>query len=267
MTAVPYIVPTADPVTLVEAKLHLRVDHTADDELIQSILNAASEWCEKYEGQSYTVRSWRVYLDYFPASIMLSYPPILSVDSIQYYDAGGELQTLDSSVYIVDTDTWPGLVYPAYNQFWPMTRLEPKSVIVTYTAGYSTFFTANATTDVLTAGNAVFSDGDKVRVTTDQGDLPAPLEAKKDYYVRDASGAGLKLALTVGGTAIDITDTGTGTHYLSFADRGPVPDRVKAAIKLLTSHLYEHRLAVCSENYSEVPMAVKSLLMERVWSA
>lgn len=258
-----YIQPVAEPVGLVEMKLHLRVDTTTDDELIKTLISAARQWCEGYEGQSYMVRSYKLYLDQFEDEISLPMPPLVSVDSVQYYDTAGSLQTLATSYYTVDTDKIPGRIYLAYGQTWPSIYSIPKAVIITFTAGYSTSFTA-ATNDYLTVGNAVFADTDMVRVFADNGDLPAGLSANTNYYVRDKSGSTCKLALTSGGTAIDITDAGTGTQYIAFADTGFVPDRARAAIKLITAHLYEHRELVSEISLEQIPFAAKNLLFERV---
>ena len=213
------------------------------------------------------MRSVYAYYNDFPTVMSLGFP-LIEVTQIQYVDTSGDTQTLGTSVYTVDTDSVPGIVYLAYNQSWPSLRDIPKNVTVSYRCGYATTFTANSTTDVLTVGNAYFSDTDRVRVSVsaeDNAALPAGLSAETDYYVRDVSGSTLKLAATSGGTAIDITDTGTGTFYLGLAQRGLVPDRVLWAMKLIIGHLYEHREENAETALNQVPFAAKNLLMERVW--
>ena len=267
MITSPYIAPVAYPVSLVEAKLHLRVDNTTDDGLITSLIGAATEWCEKYEGHSYMMQSYKVYLDGFYNVVYLPHAPLVSVSSVQYYDGAGDLQTLATSYYTVDTDSTPGRVYLAYNQNWPSTYLIPKSVIITYTAGYATTFTAVAATNVCTVGNAVFANGDTVRVVTDQSDLPSPLAVGTNYYVGDVSGSTLKLYTDSGlASVVDILDTGTPTHMIGFADRGLVPSRAIAAIKLLIGHLYEHREQASEVTLQEIPFAVANLLNERTFA-
>lgn len=78
--------------------------------------------------------------------------------------------------------------------------------------GDGTTFTVDAGTDVLTLTDSTeVSDGDRVRLTTTDT-LPAGLSAATDYYWIAASS---KLSATSGGSAIDITDTGTGTHTIT----------------------------------------------------
>ncbi len=72
-------------------------------------------------------------------------------------------------------------------------------------------FTVDTSTDVFTATGHTYINGQRVRVSQSGGALPSPLVANTDYYVRDAATNTFKLALTSGGTAIDITTAGSGT--------------------------------------------------------
>ncbi|HVW36055.1 MAG TPA: head-tail connector protein [Pirellulales bacterium] len=46
-----------------------------------------------------------------------------------------------------------------------------------------------------------------------------------------------------------------------------VPETVKAAIKLLVAHWYEHREAVSDKTMASVPLAVESLLLAEAWGS
>ena len=58
----------------------------------------------------------------------------------------------------------------------------------------------------------------------------------------------------------EVTNAVTITYQAGYGKAAAVPDDVKAAIKLLVGHLYEHREAVCEIKLDMVPMSVKSLL-------
>lgn len=77
-------------------------------------------------------------------------------------------------------------------------------------------FTA-ATTDICTKASHGFQTGDRVRVSSSTT-LPAGLAAATTYYVIYLSSSTFKLAstdaLATAGTAVDISDTGTGTHSI-----------------------------------------------------
>ena len=74
-------------------------------------------------------------------------------------------------------------------------------------------FTA-ATTDVITSTAHGLSDGMTIEVYNVGGALPTGLSAGTTYFVRDAATNTFKVALTAGGTAVDVTAAGTGTNYL-----------------------------------------------------
>lgn len=77
-------------------------------------------------------------------------------------------------------------------------------------------FTA-ATTDICSATAHGYQTGDRVRLTTTTT-LPAGLAAATTYYVIKLTADTFKLAasdaLATAGTAVDVTDTGTGTHSI-----------------------------------------------------
>lgn len=94
----------------------------------------------------------------------------------------------------------------------------------TNTLGQSDTFTADAGTDVCTyTSTANFPSniltGTRVRLTTTTT-LPAGLATATDYYVIKVTDSTFKLATSyanaVAGTAIDITDAGTGTHTITW---------------------------------------------------
>ena len=81
-------------------------------------------------------------------------------------------------------------------------------------------FTADDTTDVLTSASHPFVNDDIVFVDSD-GTLPAGLSPATPYYVINSNaGVDLQLSATLGGSAIDMTDTGSGTHRIYFANCG-----------------------------------------------
>lgn len=79
-------------------------------------------------------------------------------------------------------------------------------------------FTADAGTDILTHTNINLKPYTRVQVSTTTT-LPAGLSAATDYYVIWVSDLTCKLATSyanaVAGTAINITDAGTGTHTIN----------------------------------------------------
>jgi len=65
---------------------------------------------------------------------------------------------------------------------------------------------------LFTINNHGFSDGELFQFFT-SGTAPSPLTSWNPYYIRDATQNTFKLCSTQGGSAIDLTSKGTGTHY------------------------------------------------------
>lgn len=67
---------------------------------------------------------------------------------------------------------------------------------------------------VLASGRWLFQNGQRLRVKSD-GTAPAGLTAGSSYYVINSDGVGrFQLSSTLNGSAIDITDEGSGTHTI-----------------------------------------------------
>jgi uncharacterized phiE125 gp8 family phage protein len=257
------IAPHAEPLALQEVKDHLRIDGDLEDAHLTALISAARGWVEGFWGRQLVASTFKLTLDAFPAengAIVLLNPPLIGVTSITYVDTAGSTQTLSTSDYTVDTESEPGRVVPAYNEDWPDTREQINAVAITYTAGYAASFTAVAATDVCTISGRTLADGDVVRVSNSGGALPVGLSVNTDYYVRDYASQTFKLAASSGGSAINLTDAGTGTNFV-----GVVPAKAIQAMKLLIGHSYENREAVAVEQgvtVSKIPMAVESLLWQ-----
>ncbi len=128
---------TAEPVTLAEAKLHLRVDDNADDVLIGALITAARQHAEHDTRRALVTQTWKLVLDAFPESVItLDRAPVSAVVSVVYTDLNGVSQTLAPGGYQLDAVTEPCRLVPAYGNRWPATREQINAVAVTYTCGY-----------------------------------------------------------------------------------------------------------------------------------
>jgi len=129
--------PTVEPITLAEAKIHLRVDGTAEDAYITTLIKTARAACEHRIQRTVPSTGLTLTLDKFPSAIKLEGPPIVSVASLVYIDTAGVSQTLNPADYIVDTISEPGFIVPAPDKAWPATQDRINAVNVVYTAGYT----------------------------------------------------------------------------------------------------------------------------------
>lgn len=140
--------PTSEPVTLADAKAHLRVDQDADDALIGAMLQAARESIETAVRRALMPQTLETSWPGFPRSfgapwwcsgepIVLPRAPVASVASVAYTDPDGLDQVLDLSSYrVVPGGTGPTEVAPMPGTAWPATADIPDAVRVRYDAGY-----------------------------------------------------------------------------------------------------------------------------------
>lgn len=129
--------PVEYPITLEEAKEHLRVDTNDFDAEIQSKIELATQEVENATGYKLISQTWTYNLDQLYNIIKIPYYPLTSVSSISYKDDNNATQTLSSALYVVDTKAKPGKVTQAYNQTYPTTYSISNAVTITFVCGYS----------------------------------------------------------------------------------------------------------------------------------
>jgi len=132
------VAPVELPLSLANAKAHLRVDHSDEDELISGLIDAATARIDGYSGilgRALITQTWAVEFPTFSSRLDLPLGPLQSA-TIQYYDSTNVLQTLSASVYAVLTDGLGPYVSLKYNQQWPQTYTRDDAVKVTWVAGY-----------------------------------------------------------------------------------------------------------------------------------
>ena len=128
-----------EPFSVVEAKEHLRVTHTEEDEYILTLISASRKYVENELNQTMRSASYNYYLNEFPnGNIELPRPPLLSVTSVKYYDTDNVQQTLVADTdYRVDINSLPGIVEVIGS--WPGTYDRTSAVDILFTAGFSDF--------------------------------------------------------------------------------------------------------------------------------
>lgn len=133
--------PASEPVTLTEAKMHLRlaVDaagaeaYTNEDSRINVIISTARQMVEAYSRRQLINQTWNVYLDRFPScvNIILPLSPVSDVASIAYTDANGDAATFTDFAF----DDYADRIRLNYGESWP-TIYPQSDVIVQCTCGY-----------------------------------------------------------------------------------------------------------------------------------
>jgi len=130
--------PASEPVTAAEVKLYTRVPHTVEDGLIDVWIAAGREAAENYQHRAYITQTWQMVCDSFPSTpFQFPMPPLISLDSVKYYDTDETETVYADSNYQVDTISEVGRFSLAYNVVWPSAVLRPMNgVIFEFQAGY-----------------------------------------------------------------------------------------------------------------------------------
>ena len=127
---------TTEPATVAQIKALIPIISPDHDARIASLITGFRLEAEQITGRSLATNTYQIKLDKFPHEIRLLWPPIVSVQSVQYVDTNGTTQTLSSALYVVDSHSAPGWILPAANTDWPDTYDTANAVTVNYTAGY-----------------------------------------------------------------------------------------------------------------------------------
>ena len=137
--------PAVEPVTLSEAKAHLRVDTADDDTYISGLIRAAREWVEEYLDRTLVNTQWVMRFDRFPTDgthdIELPRPPMVASGTatavtLSYTLEDGTTATYGTASFRVDRASTPGAVKTNYAGTWPPHREDDNSVSVTWWGGY-----------------------------------------------------------------------------------------------------------------------------------
>ena len=127
-----YLVNTAAttyPVTLAETKLHLKVDVNTDDNLISSLIIAATQISEEYT-------DWSDLSSLLKSNVVFDY----QTNTIKYYapNDSNNLTTLSNSTYNVLSEYEPAQVEIRETFSYPDIQKRNDAINITYTAGYGT---------------------------------------------------------------------------------------------------------------------------------
>lgn len=108
--------PLAEPVTLAEAKSHLRITHNADDTLISSMITAARIFGQKYCNRIFTETSILCQFGGVDVSNFETYQfiqvrrcPLISINSLEIYTGGA--YTVSTDYLLKDSNGFPRILF------------------------------------------------------------------------------------------------------------------------------------------------------------
>lgn len=118
--------PLVEPVTVAEAKAHLRIDQADEDVLLASLILTSRLHVEAALGLALIDQTWRLTLDRWPPGGMLEVPiaPLQGVTSVSVRDGNGDPIPIPASRYLVDLSSKPPRIV------WNGPSLPPPGVAV-----------------------------------------------------------------------------------------------------------------------------------------
>jgi uncharacterized phiE125 gp8 family phage protein len=135
MTLVLITPPAIEPVTLAEAKAHLRLDDDTDDDYLAAMIPAARMQVEAGIRRVLIDQTWRLSRDDWPPGGVLELPvaPVRSITEVVVYDGDGEPITLGPGTWRLDAGA-PARLLLAEAPPAPLRRID--GIEVDLVAGY-----------------------------------------------------------------------------------------------------------------------------------
>ena len=132
--------PSADPVTLAEAKDHLQLLGNDEDAVVLSMIKAATSYLDGPSGalgRALITQTWSLSVDR-PCDNVIRLPlsPVQSISAISYYDTDDNSQNLDVADFrFYKSEDW-AYIEPKSGVSWPTTISRRDAITVTFVAGY-----------------------------------------------------------------------------------------------------------------------------------
>ena len=131
--------PAVEPVTLAEAKAHLRVDGTAEDTLIASLIVTSRLHVEAALGLALITQSWSYFLDAWPRGPELALPlrPVQSIAAVRSTPPTSPSPSSPADTYLLDGAGAPAAPRaPAARSPGPTPGRIANGIEIAFTAGY-----------------------------------------------------------------------------------------------------------------------------------
>ena len=130
--------PTAEPLSLAEARAHMRVDHFDEDGVIAGLILAARQHIEQETGLALCTQTLRGTLDAFPAGKAMALPahPVQSVTAVRYHNEAGTLIEWSAAEWETDLSGIVPRIAPRNGFAWPTPGKKLGAVQVEFVAGY-----------------------------------------------------------------------------------------------------------------------------------
>lgn len=130
--------PLVEPVSLSDAKAHMRVDGSDEDQLIGALITAARLLVERSAGLALITQKWSVLLDAWPDGQVIELPlaPVRSVDALKVYAEDDVSTLIDPAQYYADLASRPARLVRRSGVHWAPPGRMANGIGIDLTAGY-----------------------------------------------------------------------------------------------------------------------------------
>ncbi|SFV31857.1 head-tail connector protein [Hyphomicrobium facile] len=129
--------PAVEPVTVADAKAHMRIDGNDEDVLIASLLLTSRLHIEVALSLALITQSWTLTLNRWPGSrdVELPLTPLRSIDEVRVKNAAGVANVVPAESYLVDLSSRPALLV-WNNTARPEPQVPAGGIEIDMTAGF-----------------------------------------------------------------------------------------------------------------------------------
>jgi len=131
--------PATQPISLSEAKSHLRVDGDDEDTMIDLLIAGAVDHIDGWSGilgRCLVTQTWEIYADSFAKLMRLPLAPIASIDSIKVTDSSAIVTTIAAANYDLYADGLGSFVRFKDAYSFPSDLAEVQAISISFVAGY-----------------------------------------------------------------------------------------------------------------------------------
>lgn len=144
MSLILTLAPTLEPVSLAEAKAHLRIPHADSDPMISQLIIAARRLVENRIGLRLIQQNWSIFLDRWPTAAMVDLPlfPVISINDVLVYGEDDAPATIDPAHYFLDAAARPPRLVFRLGRSLSNPGRRAKGIEIKLTAGFGALATA-----------------------------------------------------------------------------------------------------------------------------
>ncbi len=130
--------PAIEPVSLAEAKAHLRISHLDEDALISTLIVSARRIVEARTGLVLIEQDWTCYLDDWPEDGVIAIPlaPVSAVDEVSVFGENDIAAAIDPAHYYVDVASRPPRLLLRGSRVWARPGRIANGVAIAVKAGF-----------------------------------------------------------------------------------------------------------------------------------